>query len=98
MKCFSPKFRKLPKQEKVRCFLLFVDSHKVLVNGWMVTRCNYMQGDDAIMFSSSSGSIIMVQTESLFAAKIDGHVISGVDEFGKFKIEFFNLTPASITL
>jgi len=98
MKRFSPKFRKLSKQDKITSFIKFVDTHKVFIDGWTVKYCYYLEDDDAILFNSSSASLTTVQTESLFAAKIDGHVISGADEFGKFKIEFFNLTPASITL
>lgn len=98
MKHFSPKFRKLSKQDKITSFIKFANTHKVIVNGTNVTDTYYSEGEDSIFFNSCAASITSIKGESIISAKIDGHVISGSDEFGKFEIEFFNLTPASITL
>ena len=97
---FSPKFRKLSKQDKVAAFIKFVDSHRVTVMGKEVSDCFYSEESNSIFFNKDDGksSITSITTEYLFAAKIDGNTLSGQDEFGAFIIRFFNLTPASITL
>lgn len=95
---FSPKFRSLSKTQKINRFIVFVRNHEVLINGSQVSNVYYSEGEDSFFFNSGNASIITIKSEIVLSAKIDSHVISGSDEFGKFKIEFFNLTPASITL
>jgi hypothetical protein len=95
---FSPKFRSLPKTQKINKFVNFARDHEVLINGAKVDCVYYSEGEDAFFFNSGNASIITIKSEIVLSAKIDGNTLSGQDEFGAFIIRFFNLTPASITL
>jgi hypothetical protein len=95
---FSPKFRSLPKAQKINKFVNFARDHEVLINGSQVSNIYYSEGEDSFFFNSGNTSIIIIKSEIVLSAKIDGNTLSGQDEFGAFIIRFFNLTPASITL